>query len=212
MPQDYTVEQGDCINSIAFDNGFAPKTLWNHPSNSDLKSQRKDPNVLMEGDVVHIPDITQKQESRPTDKRHKFVLNGVPAKLQLRFKFDNKPRANIPYILNIDGKVTQGNTDGDGWVKTSIAPNAAQGTITLNPPNANPEVYPLQLGQLDPLDTVKGQQARLINLGFLSGDASGDKTPEFVSAVHAFQKAFGLQQTGAVDQDTQQKLKDAHLS
>lgn len=209
MPQDYTVEPGDCINSIAFNNGFAPQTLWNHPSNSDLKSLRKDPNVLAENDIVHIPDLTPKQESRAVDQRHKFVLVGVQAKLQLQFKSQDKPRANVPYILNIDGKLTNGNTDGEGWVKIPIPPNAAQGTITLKPPNANPEEYPLQLGHLDPIDTVAGQQSRLINLGLYGGDADGQMNDGTTGAIGAFQKKNNLPVTGKADDQTKQALKQA---
>jgi N-acetylmuramoyl-L-alanine amidase len=84
MAEDYSVESGDCMSSIAFSHGFFWETLWNHSSNSDLKSKRKDPNILVAGDVVHIPDLTIKQEDCATEKRHEFKLKGVPAKLKLK--------------------------------------------------------------------------------------------------------------------------------
>jgi N-acetylmuramoyl-L-alanine amidase len=84
MPVDYKVKSGDCISSVAFEHGFFWETLWNHSKNSDLKHKRKDPNILKTGDVVYVPDLTLKQESRATEKRHKFKVKGVPAKLQLR--------------------------------------------------------------------------------------------------------------------------------
>jgi hypothetical protein len=40
--------------------------------------------VLMVGDVVHVPDLTLKYVSKPTDQTHRFELKGVPAKLRLR--------------------------------------------------------------------------------------------------------------------------------
>ena len=84
MPEDYTVTSGDCFNSISYDRGFFWETLWNHGKNAELKSKRKDPNILKEGDVVHIPDLTVKEEQGATEQRHKFKLKGVPAKLKIR--------------------------------------------------------------------------------------------------------------------------------
>lgn len=92
MAEDYTVEQGDCISSIAFEHGFFWETLWNDSSNADLKSKRKDPNVLMEGDIVHIPDLRLKKESGATEQKHKFKLKGVPAKLKLKLMRPKPPK------------------------------------------------------------------------------------------------------------------------
>ncbi len=93
MPEeDYKVKDGDCISSIAFSHGFFWETLWNHGKNSDLKSKRKDPNILKEGDVVHIPELSPKEESCATEKRHKFKLKGVPAKLKLKLMQPKKPK------------------------------------------------------------------------------------------------------------------------
>ncbi len=92
MSEDYKVQPGDCISSIAYAHGFFWETLWNHGSNSELKSQRRDPNILNEGDLVHIPDLTLKQESGSTEKRHSFKLKGVPAKLKLKLMRPKPPK------------------------------------------------------------------------------------------------------------------------
>ena len=62
MPINHTVRAGDCISSIAFERGFFPDTIWNHGDNSDLKTRREDPNVLLPGDVVVVPDKVKKQQ------------------------------------------------------------------------------------------------------------------------------------------------------
>ena len=42
----HTIQDGDCISSVAMRHGFFPGTLWNHPDNMELKKLRRDPNVL----------------------------------------------------------------------------------------------------------------------------------------------------------------------
>jgi len=212
MSINYTVQQGDCVGSIAYENGFYWETLWNHPSNSELKSKRKDPNVLMDGDLVHIPDLTPKQEAGATAKRHTFKWKGVPSKLNVRFAFDGKPRANIPYTLDVDGSVREGKTDGDGWVRSTLQPNAVLAKITLKPVNKEAEEYVLNLGHLSPVETISGQKARLKNLGFFAGQVSSENSPDYVQAIKGFQKASGLNDTGTADAATQDKLKQMHRS
>lgn len=97
MPIDYEIAPGDCINSVALRHGFFPDTLWNHGSNAELKERRKDPNVLMTGDKLFIPDIKIKEVDKATEKRHRFRRKGVPAKLHLRFlKPKDKPPKDEP--------------------------------------------------------------------------------------------------------------------
>ncbi len=210
--RNYEVQQGDCIDSIAFSHGHFWQTIWNHSDNQQLKSLRKDPNVLLAGDRVFVPDLRPKQESAVTEERHRFKRKGVPAKLNVRFEFDGKPRTDTPFTVVMDGVVKQGQTDGDGWVRLPIAPNAREAKIVLRPKNSEPEEYTLQLGHLDPIDTISGQKARLANLGLFQGEVSAEATPDFTEAIKTFQAACGLNETGVADQRTQQKLKDQHGS
>ena len=65
MPN-HTVVQGECLSSIAAKAGFTVDALWNLPENAQLKSTRKDPNVLYPGDVVFVPDPRPKLISKST--------------------------------------------------------------------------------------------------------------------------------------------------
>src|SRR5258708_33469109 len=57
MSLTYTVVQGDCISSIAAQNGFGRwQTVWDRPENAALKKTRKNPNALSPGDQVFVPD------------------------------------------------------------------------------------------------------------------------------------------------------------
>ena len=92
MPEDYVAKAGDCLTSIAFEHGFDWKTLWNHPNNAKLRDARKDPNVLLAGDVVHIPERNPKQLTLATGQRHKIV---VPRATTLRLRIV-EPQAPSP--------------------------------------------------------------------------------------------------------------------
>jgi N-acetylmuramoyl-L-alanine amidase len=203
MP-DHEVQQGDCINSIGFQYGFFPKTLWEHPDNAELKTLRKNPNVLRPGDVVHIPEKKQKEESCATEKLHKFKRKGVPSKLNLRLLFNEKPRANEDYVLEIDGKLIKGKTDGDGWIRQPISPDAKEAKLKLKD---GKEEYPLNLGHLDPIDEIEGVQARLQNLGYYSGEVDGEMNEETVDAIRKFQQDMGLKESGEIDKVFRDKLR-----
>ena len=195
-----TVAEGDCLNSIAFDNGFYWQTIWRHPSNKALRKRRKDPNVLYPGDVVNIPDPAEKEEAVALDRRHTFRLKGVPARLDLQFMIDGKLQANVPFKLDVEGKVTEGQTDDNACVSVPIRPNARQGKITVGQ-GVEARSYDLALGRLDPVDETTGMQARLNNLGFWC-DVTGNWDDQSREAMAHFQMEVGLPATGDPDQDT----------
>lgn len=220
---DYTVQQGDCMSSIAYENGFFWKTLWNLPENAALKAKRKNPNVLMAGDIVYIPDLRVKQEPRPTDAQHQFVKLSTPEKLHIRLlDYNHKPRPNVAYIMVIDGVLRQGKSGGDGKITESIPPNAKKGKLTFAaPPNVDGtgkpipgkpkmQVMTLQLGHLNPVSALSGLKARLANLGFYKGPIDESLDDKTKAAISAFQAKQGIPVTGAADDATQQQLQQLH--
>jgi hypothetical protein len=195
----HTVAQGECINSIAADYGMLWQTIWNDSQNAVLRQQRQDPNVLFPGDQLYIPDLQTKQVPCATDQVHTFVLEGSPVTIKLLLLDQDKPRAGVPYSLEIDGVWTSGTTDGNGYITQSIQPNAKVGELRVGS-GASKDVYQLQLGTLDPIHTDSGAAGRLSNLGFQASDLS--------SAVKAFQQKEGLPVTGTPDAATQARLKE----
>ena len=221
MPENYEVQPGDCVSSIAFDHGFFWETLWNLPENAALKSERKNPNVLLPGDTVHIPDLTPKDESRPTDQRHKFRLKGIPEILNMKLlDAYHRPRANLDYVITVDGNSQKGTTDADGSLKMSIPPGAMTGTLVVASPgdkDGNPipgqpknQVMNLQLGDLNPVTEVSGVKARLTNLGFYMGPIDENLDDDTKRALRSFQRRKGLAVTGEADDATQSKLLEVH--
>ncbi|MCX6625596.1 MAG: peptidoglycan-binding domain-containing protein [Acidobacteria bacterium] len=206
MPK-ITAAQGDSIPSLAMDNGFFWETIWNHPENAQLKAKRKTPNQLMPGDEVFIPELRIKHVSKGADARHKFKRKGVPAKLKIQLKRLGEPRANEPYVLEIDGTTIKGSTDGNGILEQFIPPNAKGGRILLN---GGKEVIPVRIGHLNPVDEISGIQQRLNNLGFNCGSEDGELDNQTRSAIRAFQEANGLPVTGEPDGATKAKLSGLH--
>jgi N-acetylmuramoyl-L-alanine amidase len=206
--KDHTVRQGDCTTSIAFENGFFWETIWNYGANQALKEKRKDPFTLQPDDVVHVPDIRNKQHDCAIDQRHRFRLRGVPSKIQVRLlTAEEKPRSNLAYLLVIDGVPFEGSTDGDGRLQHPIPPNAKAGKLTIP---ATGEQFDLDLGYLEPIDTVPGVQGRLRNLGFYRGPVDGQESVELAGGIQDFQMAMGLDPLGAMDEKTRAKLKELY--
>lgn len=215
----YTVEAGDWISKIAHRFGFADwKSIWNAPQNADLRDLRPDPNVIYPGDQVYIPPLTPKEVLCATNQLHQFQrkINRKKLKLVLR-DADGEPRSNVPCTLEIDHKPYPGvkATNGEGLIETLIPESASEGVLTVGQDRA--EVYQLMLGQLDPIETVKGYQERLANLGHYTGEIDGMVGPLTKKAVRAFQE-FENQRAGkdvlAVDgimgPKTLKRLKDFH--
>jgi putative peptidoglycan binding protein len=202
LPQ-YVVKQGDCILSIAKDFGFFWETLWNDPQNASLKQLRKDPNVLLTGDVVYIRDKQIKEESKPTDALASFVRKGTPAQLRLQLLDRNQqPRANLQYTLVIDGKSQGGTSDSNGWINETMPPNAKKADLIVVDQGV-PEKYAMGLGTVDPITVTTGVEQRLKNLGHST-------TSGLSQAVKSFQKKYGLPVTGDPDDATREKLKSIH--
>lgn len=206
MAKNHTVQQGECVSSIAFENGFFVETIWNHPNNASLKQQRKDPNTLCAGDVLFIPDKREKVVDKPTESVHRFELKNTPALLSLQMFDEDEYRSNQSYEIEIDGVVRTGTTDSEGVLRESILPNAKRAKLIIGPDLAE---FDLQFGQIEPPTEMRGIQARLNNLGF-ECTISGQLDAETKRALSRFQRACEIEETGEIDSATRQKLDDLH--
>lgn len=206
MPIKHLVQQGECISSISYESGFFPDTIWNLPDNSELKNKRKDPNILMPGDTVVIPDKREKKESLEYGKRNRFKRKGVPQKFVMTVKELDDVIPDAPYILNIDGKIIrEGKTDDDGKITEWIPPDSREGILTLKETG---EHFNLLFGYVDPIDEISGIQDRLSNLGYYDGPDDGIFNEDLKEALINFQLANGLKSTGEIDDSTKSKLKE----
>ncbi len=199
----YRVKQGDCISSIAETNGFFWQTLWD--LNPGLRKRRSDPNILLPGDELIIPELRVKEESGATETRHRFVKRGVPVEVRLVIENNGIPLANKDYILVIDGTSNEGATDGDGLLVQSMPPNAREATLKIDG-----LTFSFTFGAIDPVAEATGVQSRLQNLGFYDGKIDGDIGPLTTQAIAEFQAFAGIEGTGELDEETRQQLLARH--
>ena len=204
---DYEVQQGDCVASIALETGHFWEKLWNLSENKEVKDARQDPNALLPGDRIHVPEIEEGTESGATEERHRFRRKGVPSKLRVRCMRFDEPLADRPYRLDIDGELFTGETDGEGMVEHPVPPNAKKGFLIVTKEDEEYR-YEFDLGTLDPIDTTTGIKARLANLGFDPGPIDKDDTETYRAALRRFQEEHELEVTGDPDEATRDKLAD----
>lgn len=205
MPIRHTIRPGDCIASVSLKHGFAPDTVWNDAANSALREVRESGYHLVPGDVLVVPDREPKKFTGATGQQHIFRRRGVPEKLFIRLLDDHEPRAEVPYVLVVDGKERTGTTSGDGVVEEWIRPDAREGELFVED---DPPIQ-LTLGQLMPVTEPAGVRDRLINLGALAPD-DADAEPEITVALMRFQDQYELPATGLADDETVAKLVEIH--
>lgn len=179
MPKNHTVQTGETLLSIAHVEGFRSwETLWNHPENETLRSQRTDPDDLYIGDNVFIPDKAQKSvtitavtavqspsepdaelgsEENVGEPDYTFVAKTLKSYLSLSLEDDSgQPYKNKPYQIDVtlpDGSQSiDGTTDADGRLNTTLHPEARSLDIMLWPESdtsAEPVTWSFQLGATD---------------------------------------------------------------
>ena len=207
MAKTHVVQQGEHLSGIASQYGFASyTTIWDHPQNAQLKEERGNPNVLLPGDKVFIPDKQPKSVSCPTGRRYRFQVH--VEKLHLRFTlqdFIGQPVEGTPCQLVVEGRTYDLTTDADGKIDIEIPKSAQSGMLKFN----DVEI-PVKIGHLDPVGADTGVSARLTNLGYYHGPQDPIDEMELRSAIEEFQCDQELEVTGECDAETQAKLEEVH--
>ncbi len=211
----HTVAQGEHAPGIAWSYGFHDyHCVWDHPNNAELKGKRKNPNVLFPGDLLYVPDKESGEYDRSTEKKHPFILKRKPLKLRLTIADQyEKPIANTACVLMVNSQSINVTSDGEGKIEQAIPYDAKSAVLVI--PDSEETPYegmsiPIKIGHLDPVEEITGQQARLSNLGYFSGDINGQASDDFESAVEEFQCENNLTVDGICGPQTQVKLKSVH--
>lgn len=221
--------------SIAARYGMPWEKIYNHPDNAGLKRNRPDPNLLLEGDEVVVPDKERREADGATEARHRFRLLQEPARIRLKLTtsptedepapesafqrgvfeepepepFRREPLAGAPYRLYVEDElVDEGSTDDDGMLEATVSPAASTARLVLDPDSERERTIDLHLGQMDPVEEDSGIVKRLRNLGYPVADSGDDD--ELAAAVASFQRDQGLEVNGRMDGSTRTALVEAH--
>lgn len=203
----HVVKQGDHISRIAEQYGFYDYlTIWNDAANAALRQKRKNPNVLLPGDEIVIPDKQLKTVTAATGVKHKFVIKEQTIMLRLVLRdLNSEPIANAPCTLEVEGASFNLTTNGQGMIEQRIPKTAESGRITFEQ-----FVIPIRIGHLDPVEELSGWRARLNNLGYHAGQSDDPNDLRLISAIEEFQIDYGLETKGVCNATTQAKLKEIH--
>jgi N-acetylmuramoyl-L-alanine amidase len=130
---DHPVKPGDCFSSVAKENGyFNYLTLYGHGDNAALKGKRKNPNLLVEGDVVKVPAKRQKKVPLDLDKEKKFVVDRKPTKIRLALMDVLDKAMDLTDCKLVVGPLTStSKPTGAGLLEKEIDPTVKAGTLDL---------------------------------------------------------------------------------
>lgn len=214
MAEYHTVEQGEHLGLIAKRYGFASyTTIWNHDNNMNIRNLRQNPNILLPGDQVFIPDKIAKKAELGSGKSTRFKV--VQDKVLLRLKLDElfgHPLANVECEVRVDGKTIKKTTDDNAIVEVEVTAAAQEAQLVVKEAESRLEdvVIPIKIGHLDPVEEQTGQIARLNNLGYFAGSIDEVDEQLLKSAVEEFQCDEKLTVDGKCGPLTQAKLKAIH--
>lgn len=213
----HDVVQGEYLSLIALVHGFHDsRVIWEHPDNAELKSRRRNPNALLPGDRVVIPDRQPGVESATTGQVNPFVAGDDAPRLNVHFE-----NASAAPLANRDGPLTLGGVDANGAFVRAKPINtstddagllqqefrgsffdraaATEGDFQmLAQPAAAASDFRLLIGHLDPVDEPSGQRARLDNLGYFAGYTENDRD-QLEWATEEFQCDEKLKDRGLFD-------------
>lgn len=157
MSKMYTVQTGDTLFSIAFQEGFRSwETIYNDAQNETLWNQRPD-GTLVVGDQIFIPDkqpktVTVQAFSADADPTSKitFVLKSLTLPIQLYLQDEeDEPYSQKKYKVEAEGQTFEGTTDEAGGLSQQLPPTTNTFTVTLWPDETNLQdsrVWEFQLG------------------------------------------------------------------
>jgi N-acetylmuramoyl-L-alanine amidase len=205
----YTIAEGDCLWSIGEREGIAWKKIWLDSNNSELRSARANPNVLYPGDRIFIPDREERKLGVGTEKRHRFRSPREDFEVRIILRdVAHKPMSAVEYHFSVDGEAGESRQTGDDGVASETIRRQAR-DVELHLPWG---VFPVRLGVLDPANSVRGIQQRLLNLGIDPGPIDGIWGPLTKKAVVSFQEAESetLKMTGEPDAETIRHLRSLH--
>ena len=211
----HSVQPGEhLVRIVAAEHVSSYRRVWDHSSNKDLASKRKNPNILLPGDVVNLPNPAPKTADAPTEKVSRFVAT-TEDKLDFRVVLldeNNQPMKSLKCQFLEEGR--EATSDGSGMLeRLELFPSFELGVLRFDFREDVRLAFAVAVGHLDPLDTPSGIQERLSNLGYYAGEIgyADDDAMALKCAIEEFELENGLEPTGDPANATMlDKLKNVH--
>ena len=211
MPIKHKVKPGESGERIAWAHGVEDfKAAWASGDNAKLRKRRADPNILMPGDILVVPEVKVKPYVLATGKHHRIVVKIPQKELRLRvLAHKDEPLANAKYRLTLDNvpQPREGTTDGDGMLKEKVRVHIPGGLLEIDGRR-----FRLRFNYVNPFpvesdESISGVSSRLANLGYESGGASKPGSPALSSALALYQSDAEIDATGELDSATKDQLE-----
>jgi hypothetical protein len=167
MPKVVTARDGDTLCGIAIDAGFLDcARLRAEPANSGLLAA-----PLKNGDQVTVPDLAEKDSSKATENRHRFLKKNAPP-VSIRFVHGSPDKKYLEdttlAILNVSNFVTnRGGATGANNFPRGFGFNA----------NGDADIDSFKVEVVDP---AAGASVRVILEALKPAGSNPDGSPKFV--------------------------------
>lgn len=138
--------------------------MYDDARNARLRTLRSNPNALVRGDVVFVPDPDPRIEESATNRRATYRTIALPTRLRIRLE----GRSVNDYELRVAGASIKGQVGPGGMIDEPIPGDATAAELIMKPTHlpGQEDRWTIALGTLDDISELAGVQARLDNLGF----------------------------------------------
>lgn len=184
----YPIRATDYVLKIAHKFDFDADTTWTDPANKELADRRGDPNILLAGDVLYIPDQVDKvaeSHSLVVGTTNTFVSPNPPL-VAISVKFvgaGTTTYAQKAYTIRELDSPDAPQTTKDGLANFKAPVTLEIATIVFTDSG---EEHSLAIGALNPVDTPSGIFQRLKNIGFIGNiDYDSDAVDNNLEIVRA---------------------------
>lgn len=205
----YVIRQGDYLSQLAFQHGFDADAVWNAPDNEALRRARPNRELLAPGDLLQIPVAPIEEPALEIGASNRYVARVPTVRVTLELGDEDRALANEPYRVEGLGRPISGQSDGSGHVEIEVPVTTREVHVALP---GRGMVIPVQVGHLDPVETLNGVRQRLQHLGHYDLGGRPAEPEDDAVALRRFQRDRQLPATGELDDATRRALSQAHRS
>jgi hypothetical protein len=204
----YVVKQGDHLTKIALSFGVDPEETWNHTRNAELRA-RREPNLLAPGDILYVPPSRRQGLPFTEGATNRYRATVPRAPLRIGFQAAGKAIADEPFEIRGLGRPLTGATDGSGVLCIEVPVHMREIDVHFTRLDV---VFPVLVGDMNPVDELSGIRKRLEQLGYYRGFETIEADVRDRLAIESFQRQSGIESTGELDEATKKALAEVYGS